>query len=1080
MGLKAREEHGVATPDMTSTSVKYGVSAGQSTVYSINDPAYQLEFRELTGRDSTGDVELDKEIIKARAIQSHGGAYGDLGTASTLRHNEEVGAAAADSIYPSYRVVEVPGKSAPVVRGAAELGAGTTPSTFDEQAAAVNQRVGGKITAEHNLDTTAQGYGDDLNVEGNERANQLLAGINADNFEEVIRQLPDKVYQVNPETGYTREISLKDIQIVGADATLSGLAEPVGYTSTDPGGHFESQFREGREISSAKLRELAASGELTFNATPSADVAVISRPVLYSTENDPTGDNAEHNQRETTKFNNALARAEAEGKIVAIRDPMSPLDTAKQVADLVVPGFGVYGAVKLHGEQTAKGYTTGDERTRQNIATGFAFLDAVDLIGGAGTAGKIAVKSAVKVAEAGGKVASKVPVPVVGVGLDGMGVTPRRNITHSTAGEVGEEVGEKAAREIAEEGVPSPGDTPSWFEPDVAPKSIQETGVTPGSPAPGTSKPDLGNPRQVELYDSSSPELYSMPDAQSGPRMAGDADKNVLSPNNEPYHLNEEGIYVPGGAPDVSPPLSVTVHGSPSQVYTRHGLVTTQSDLPAVDPGIAKTGPSQDITVLHGGRSGGRYPTGWQQESPIPEMSPRASRLTRLFGRDEIIDPAKIRSEFSSDLYVPPSVERGTGYIPLREDFRLAPKLEVPPVVFRDAEGIRVRVVKDEITGEQRVIPSGRHLRQPHEEPLGDIRHGPDPDSYTLGWRGRLGTPPGGGGAGVAPDVTPSPTATPAVLRGGGQPEPFLGNQGQPLDLHSLRAGDRAKAEAAEIARAQEALDLADQRRADIRRLYGQESTALGRVATEMDPRQFTSMQQDFARYQQQVADWEARRSATAPGVAPAPMVTTESGLQVPASSVSPQYNLDELIDREMQRVRQGERNPYPGGKRYPNPEPTSETYLNRWRLLDQQYGKPERKWITVQDGKTESRVMTPREEQALRQWWHDAKIREKAPVSGAERQFALEQQAKVDEMRQKRSIEAAREGWERRRRLEAKLALEAARERIQERSKNAAMGSAAEPPHGAYGIGPIRASFRSAGIGPVRPGQRRDSRSEL
>lgn len=65
-------------------------------------------FREITGRDPTGDPERDQVLIDHANQLAEGGAYGDLVVASTTVANEQAEAAARDSIYPSYQVVEIP------------------------------------------------------------------------------------------------------------------------------------------------------------------------------------------------------------------------------------------------------------------------------------------------------------------------------------------------------------------------------------------------------------------------------------------------------------------------------------------------------------------------------------------------------------------------------------------------------------------------------------------------------------------------------------------------------------------------------------------------------------------------------------------------------------------------------------------------------------------------------------------------------------------------------------------------------------------------------------------------------------
>ena len=98
--------------------------------------------------------------------------------------------------------------------------------------------------------------------------------------------------------------------------------------------------------------------------------------------------------------------------------------------------------------------------------------------------------------------------------------------------------------------------------------------------------------------------------------------------------LNRLGLHRDvGPLADVSSPPALEGTSFAPQVYTRHGKVNGNSRTACCGAGRGHWSAVAGPYCVQRGGVGGRFPTGWQTESAIPELAPRANFLTRLFGR---------------------------------------------------------------------------------------------------------------------------------------------------------------------------------------------------------------------------------------------------------------------------------------------------------------------------------------------------------------------------------------------------------------------------------------------------------------
>ena len=586
------------------------------------------------------------------------------------------------------------------------VNAGSTPPMLAQIEASV---------AAHNAQLASKGGAQpssDLGDAGEGRAMELLTNINADNFEDTINRLP-RFANINNERVDLRSWLLQGE--VFADADPQTRAIELQSISNRYGQRAE------------ELSRLAKTGGVSFGATAVA----ITKPDLQS-EVFTGADTATRatelksiesaNARLTADFAQKVEDAKNSGQYIVLEEAPT---FGEKVRDDVggtllsfTPGYGLYELGRTVYEARKDGTFTPGERTRTFRDLGFAALDFADVATlGATTAGK-ALKGAKVIYDTGGN--------VISAGTRDFKLNQLHGILKNQPD--GQQLLQKV-KDFEQGGV----DTLTAYETVAKDQGKLPWDYGPTQTAPVRSEPGVVNFETTygggyaKGYTSS---IYFRPTDEP----VGGAGLTDVAPHAVPEHLRfHQGQRLQltgdqrieqqrGGGFGGSVPELPGV-GSYSQVRDSSGRIIPRGEVDAAARAYGtKASPHQEIR----------------------ETLPGA--LTERFG------PTHINPQVSPDLYVGQTSTPGSiGPMHLTTDVRAFPTYEVPPRTFREAEGT--------------ASPSALPQRQPWQDPLDDMRLGPDPDSYSLGLRGRLDDPQPGGGTGMT--ETPSSLVAPSPIDAG-------------------------------------------------------------------------------------------------------------------------------------------------------------------------------------------------------------------------------------------------------------------------------------------------------------------------
>ena len=270
-----------------------------------------------------------------------------------------------------------------------------------------------------------KGYADDYETSGDSNALDLIRGnpargiepLNADNFRERMAQLPSRLH-LGGESMATADLDPSQGHVF---TSASPEERAVEQKSLDR----RNQARYGQEAE--KLRHWAESGYLTVGKTETPDIAVITRPDIQGEvfKNASSQERAveqksleRRNTALTRQFEQEVAEAKAQGKVIVLQDPPTTGERLSQAAEVLVPGYGLYKTVQRanHPDSDGGEYVTEREKKAIALEVGMTALDVVPIPVAA--AAKPLAKGVRTLVDAGGNVLSRVKGDVPNVRLD--------------------------------------------------------------------------------------------------------------------------------------------------------------------------------------------------------------------------------------------------------------------------------------------------------------------------------------------------------------------------------------------------------------------------------------------------------------------------------------------------------------------------------------------------------------------------------------------------------------------------------------------------------------------------------------
>ena len=263
-----------------------------------------------------------------------------------------------------------------------------------------------------------KGYADDYETSGDSNALDLIRGnpargiepLNADNFRERMAQLPSRLH-LGGESMATADLDPSQGHVF---TSASPEERAVEQKSLDR----RNQARYGQEAE--KLRHWAESGYLTVGKTETPDIAVITRPDIQGEvfKNASSQERAveqksleRRNTALTRQFEQEVAEAKAQGKVIVLQDPPTTGERLSQAAEVLVPGYGLYKTVQRanHPDSDGGEYVTEREKKAIALEVGMTALDFVPIPVAA--AAKPLARLARPLVDAGGNVLSRVARP---------------------------------------------------------------------------------------------------------------------------------------------------------------------------------------------------------------------------------------------------------------------------------------------------------------------------------------------------------------------------------------------------------------------------------------------------------------------------------------------------------------------------------------------------------------------------------------------------------------------------------------------------------------------------------------------
>ena len=287
-----------------------------------------------------------------------------------------------------------------------------------------------------------KGYADDYETSGDSNALDLIRGnpargiepLNADNFRERMAQLPSRLH-LGGESMATADLDPSQGHVF---TSASPEERAVEQKSLDR----RNQARYGQEAE--KLRHWAESGYLTVGKTETPDIAVITRPDIQGEvfKNASSQESAveqksleRRNTALTRQFEQEVAEAKAQGKVIVLQDPPTTGERLSQAAEVLVPGYGLYKTVQRanHPDSDGGEYVTEREKKAIALEVGMTALDVVPIPVAA--AAKPLARLARPLVDAGGNVLSRVARP--GTPVADLATTTVRGATPPNQGQVG-------------------------------------------------------------------------------------------------------------------------------------------------------------------------------------------------------------------------------------------------------------------------------------------------------------------------------------------------------------------------------------------------------------------------------------------------------------------------------------------------------------------------------------------------------------------------------------------------------------------------------------------------------------------
>ena len=310
----------------------------------------------------------------------------------------------------------------------APSGAETGTSSVDTTVGSIeshNQGILREQARERSRTAGQKGYADDYETSGNSNALDLIRGnpergiepLNADNFRERMAQLPSQLH-LGGESVATAELDPSQGHVF---TSASPEERAIEQKSLDR----RNQARYGQDAE--KLRHWAKSGYLTVGKTATPEIAVITRPDTQGqvfTDASPQESAVEQKSLErrnaalTSQFEQEVAEAKAQGKVIVLQDPPTTGERLSQAAEVMVPGYGLYKTVQRanHPDSDGGEYVTEREKKAIALEVGMTALDVVPIPVAAAV--KPLARGARTLVDAGGNVLSRVKGDVPNVRLD--------------------------------------------------------------------------------------------------------------------------------------------------------------------------------------------------------------------------------------------------------------------------------------------------------------------------------------------------------------------------------------------------------------------------------------------------------------------------------------------------------------------------------------------------------------------------------------------------------------------------------------------------------------------------------------
>ena len=211
-----------------------------------------------------------------------------------------------------------------------------------------------------------------------ERALEKLGAITADNFYETLNEI--------------KSSGIQEVQISGEwvriDDQWPGAADaPENPYERDPANlqrvNEVDAFKERLEVASSDIREGVASGTITYGAKDTPEVVVVERPNLQGVQHteghhgaDDAVSSARANERLIAEFDRKMDEAERSGKIVVVVDPPTAGETLTNVAEVVIPGLGLFMLTKEVGKDNFITPSEANSVAAELALTAFDFIPA--------------------------------------------------------------------------------------------------------------------------------------------------------------------------------------------------------------------------------------------------------------------------------------------------------------------------------------------------------------------------------------------------------------------------------------------------------------------------------------------------------------------------------------------------------------------------------------------------------------------------------------------------------------------------------------------------------------------------------